>query len=153
MRNGAKSKMGFWAQYARKVSSPTPGTAPPPPPYAVPQSWAPPRGGYGVTTPPSAGVPSEPETSTSFLEAVWSWKGNPKGGAAEKSRCPHCDSPRFFSRTNMESGGHMSMSMAPAPMCADCGYPLLQGGSGAVAALKPGESVHAARSPSYTFIS
>lgn len=64
--------------------------------------------------------------------------------------CPSCKSPNYFSRMYAENGMPLR-GPAPAPHCSDCGYPMVQAGSGkgSLAKAKAGGPAHQARSPIY----
>lgn len=109
---------------AVRAPGPPPGYQPPapfgqqaPPPVAPPPQQ--------VYQPPDPGDPN------GHMKNVWSYQGNPRGGAGETAtlgNCPECGSPRYFSRTN--GGGVMSSTgqmVYPSPECSDCGYPNQQG--------------------------
>lgn len=55
--------------------------------------------------------------------AIRAWQG--RDAAKEQERCPSCNSPRYFSRQQGIRRGP-----PPAPECFECGYPLVQSGSG-----------------------
>lgn len=145
--------MGFWSQYMQRHPEGAPTLPPPPPspygPYApvpapVPPGAVPypsyppppvpppysPYGPDGVPYRSGNGMPLTPDQiEQGFQATLQTWQGNPRGAAGEKlGPCPHCGSPRFFSRTNTEGGG-LIRGIPPAPHCADCGYPVLQAGS------------------------
>lgn len=63
--------------------------------------------------------------------------------------CPSCGSPNFFSRAFSEGG--TPLRNPPMPQCHDCGYPLVQSGSGggSLTAVRAGGPARAAAQPVY----
>lgn len=55
-------------------------------------------------------------------DAILMWKGNPKGGAAERASCPKCGSNQFFSRAGQSITKADGTRVTPAPRCAQCGH-------------------------------
>lgn len=72
-------------------------------------------------------------SASQMMEAYRAGQIQTQGGdgvrAGETESCPSCRSPNFFRRDHTE-GGMLRRGPAPAPHCMDCGYPLVQAGSG-----------------------
>lgn len=140
--------MGFWTQYHQRHPAgsqpPVSGPYVPPPPYQAPPPYQQVTVMGTPVIPSTAMTPEQVEQN--FQSAIQSWQGNPRGAAGERlGPCPHCGSPRFFSRTNTEGGG-LLRGMPPAPHCADCGYPVLQAGSSTISTREQASApVHQAR--------
>lgn len=88
-------------------------------------------------------VESYPEDDTPFqraMRAAQATGGSKKMRAADVGNCPECDSPRY-----MVPPAEGMRRMEPAARCYDCGYPIVQSGSGVSAASSNGGPVTAAR--------
>lgn len=60
--------------------------------------------------------PNGQVTMQNFVEMAGRWRGG-QANRTERTPCPGCGGPRFFSRANANS-----RSGSPAPHCFDCGY-------------------------------
>jgi len=62
--------------------------------------------------------------SPEVAAAEWAKMGGGDGTKFEPNGCPDCASPRYFERRVLRTMNDQlrTMSMAPAPMCMDCGY-------------------------------
>lgn len=67
-------------------------------------------------TAPEQDPSGEELTLHNFVNMMGRWRGG-KATKTEKTPCPECGSPHYFSRAN--SGGRNG---APAPHCFSCGY-------------------------------
>lgn len=115
--------MGFWDKHLPPPGGPAPHyperrpAAPPPPPAVapVPTQYA----------PESAVQQGSVEDEASLSAALQNDAYQPQKAIAhrtETGRCPACDSPNWF------TGAVVGQS--PRPHCYDCGYPMVQTGSG-----------------------
>jgi hypothetical protein len=62
--------------------------------------------------------------SPEVAAAEWAKLGAGDGTKFEPYGCPQCSGPRYFERRVLRTMNDQlrTMSMAPAPMCMDCGY-------------------------------
>lgn len=119
--------------------------APPPeqqPMAQVPQAYAP--GQPSTTTAPQQqGDPNEEVSLTDRLQTT-TYDQVPAQAQAQKqsTTCPGCGSGNYYTGTAQGGGAH----------CHDCGYPLVQSGSGmgALAGVRPTGPGQMAKSPVYT---
>lgn len=121
------SKTGDWfAQRLgvapqRQAQPPQQYAAPPPQQYPPPQQFQQPQPQYQQPEVTGQQILDAVRAKTaplgSFVQAMNLWKGG-KATATEKELCPNCGGPHYYSRKGL--GG--VRGMAPAPLCADCGY-------------------------------
>lgn len=104
--------------YPRPPAPPAPAYQPPVSP--VPEQWQP---GQGPPQPPAEGDPNS--ITVALQQDVRELPRQAVGNKQETQSCPGCGGRNFFSRTTGVVRGP-----APAPSCFDCGYPLVQSGSG-----------------------
>jgi hypothetical protein len=117
------------------------GQAPPPPPaatqYAFPQ-YAPQQQPAYAPQPAPAPVNIDLVTykaqlaqalrsktiSPEVAAAEWAKLGGGDGTKFEPNACPQCSGPRYYERRVLRTMNDQlrTMSIAPAPMCMDCGF-------------------------------
>lgn len=119
-----------------------PGPQAPQPPAPVRPSAVPPQHApagqvqHDPNTPVPIGVLLQQELTEVPVQA--------KGYLTETAHCPECGGSNYFSRSQGTLRGP-----PPSPMCADCGYPLVQSGShtGSLSTVTAGGAANHARQP------
>lgn len=92
------------------------GTWPPTPPPAQPQQP------YPQQQEEDDEPEGQPEGLSGALQMKKGWRKASRAAKHETGSCPECGSGNYFSSDTTRKGGQ--------PHCFDCGYPLMQSGSG-----------------------
>ncbi len=129
--------------WARAIGRAAPPSAPPTGSTAAPRAYpaTPPPQGYQQPPPQQqtqgqglfsydaqTGAQVADDGHVAMLINAAAQTGGSKKVRENSSTCPECGSGNYFARKYTESG--MPMRMEAAPRCYDCGYPVVQAGSG-----------------------
>lgn len=119
-------RQGIVPAPAQRPLPPPPGGHYPP----QPQYGHPPAGGLPPAMQPTPGaIPMTEAGEVPAPIAIQMWRGTPDA-QQEQYHCPECGSGNYFSLSNAEPKMTQNGPATPKPHCFDCGYPVVQSGSG-----------------------